>query len=127
MSKYAAIFLAFVYLTSATEFSQLLKIPLLLIHFTEHEMERDNLSISSFLFMHYFNGNPKDDDFKKDMQLPFKSHNTCINLLSISEPSPKIEFLIHWFSYQKEDPNFPLIYFYSTKYFSSVWQPPKSC
>ena len=127
MNKYAAIFLVFVYLISATEFSQLLRIPLLLKHFTEHKMELSELSVSGFLSMHYFNGNPHDKDFEQDMQLPFKSHNSCINFLSISEPTPKMELIILWFFPQKDKSNFPPIYFYSTQYFSSVWQPPKSC
>lgn len=127
MNKYAAIFLVFVYLISATEFSQLLRIPLLLKHFTEHKMELRDLSVSGFLSIHYFNGNPHDKDFETDMQLPFKSHDTYINLLSISEPNPKIELIILSFFPKKGGSNFPPIYFYSTQYFSSVWQPPKSC
>jgi hypothetical protein len=70
--KAAYIFLA-IYLLGATELSQLLKIPLLIEHYTEHKLDNGNLSLLSFMYMHYVVDDGATTDEQKDQNLPFKS------------------------------------------------------
>jgi hypothetical protein len=70
--KAAYIFLA-IYLLGATELSQLLKIPLLIEHYTEHKLDNGNLSLLSFMYMHYVGDDGDTTDEQKDQNLPFKS------------------------------------------------------
>ncbi len=68
----AYIFLA-IYLLGATELSQLLKMPLLLEHYMEHKMGNGDLSLTSFIYMHYVTDDGDATDEKRDQNLPFKS------------------------------------------------------
>jgi len=63
--KAAYIFLA-IYLLGATELSQLLKIPLLIEHYTEHKLDNGNLSLLSFMYMHYVGDDGDTTDEQKD-------------------------------------------------------------
>ena len=69
MKRFAAIGLLFFYLISFTEFSEVLRLPLLVEHYTEHKSKVDDLSVWEFLVMHYETDVAHDD---KDMSLPFK-------------------------------------------------------
>jgi hypothetical protein len=78
LKKTIAIFFLSLYLFSATEAQQLLKLPIVFMHFYEHQQEDKNISFLAFLDMHYMHGSPMDDDYDRDMQLPFKTACTCI-------------------------------------------------
>ena len=73
MNKKAAYIFLAIYLLGATELSQLLKIPLLIEHYTEHKLDNGNLSILSFMYMHYVGDDGDTTDEQKDQNLPFKS------------------------------------------------------
>lgn len=111
---------------SATELNQLLKTPILIQHFITHKKENPKLSFVGFLEMHYFNGNPHDKDYNQDMRLPFKSHNTCVNLISLNSSFQNTgDFLITL--YPKEVKlSFLLALDYSSHFLKSFWQPPKN-
>lgn len=51
---------------------QILKVPTLIRHFTEHKALNQNISFFDFLAMHYWGEDMNDNDDEKDMQLPFK-------------------------------------------------------
>jgi hypothetical protein len=51
---------------------QVLKVPSLIRHYTEHKAINENISFVDFLSMHYWGDDLDDDDDEKDMQLPFK-------------------------------------------------------
>ncbi len=70
--RFAYILLA-LYLFSTTEAYQLLKVPLLAMHFIQHCKEDPDLSLLAFLEMHYAGETVYDDDWQQDMQLPFKT------------------------------------------------------
>ncbi|MFZ1379423.1 MAG: hypothetical protein WAS56_07125 [Saprospiraceae bacterium] len=115
------------YLFSATHLMELLKLPMLVRHYQEHKTENANLSLLEFLDMHYANGNPIDEDYDKDMQLPFKS----ITLSSISFVTicanftdfvQKEKIIIKEGKQKFFDHSFD----YSTSYLVAIWQPPKS-
>lgn len=76
--------------------------------------------------MHYFNGNTKDADYEKDMQLPFKTpsqgelSNTATILPRITAD---IELLVYkdFKTFIPPDDNG-----FSSSFLSAIWQPPKA-
>lgn len=127
MKKFLAIGLFSVYLFSATELHQLLKLPMLVQHFVEHSENNPGLSILEFLAMHYAAADMHDADYEKDMKLPFKTTCNVFNSLSpvaifqLQQDLPRAEnfgtrSLSHFYK-------FPI----STSPISLIWQPPKAC
>ena len=126
MKKLLGVFLLLMYLFSATETHQLLKLPVLLSHFQEHSQQEKDFSFLDFLAMHYVNGNFPDDDFEKDMELPFKSehhHMVDIPVANIID--------LQYFQLNIPPPTFIESTFGSLNELaistphSSIWQPPK--
>lgn len=116
------------FLISSTEFYQVLKVPFLLEHFTEHKNLNEGTTFWSFLSMHYSNNDIKYADYDKDMRLPFKSSEGSLHLLSIS--------FIHYSSSTKLHKPFAMTlnsykvfndHEFQSTYLSNIWQPPKSC
>lgn len=110
---------------SMTELHQILKAPLLVEHFYEHN-DKKELSVLTFLEMHYLNGNVKDADFEKDMKLPFKSFqdNHPNVVLSLPETNNFFNFIVYSVSVQK-----PFCFenqVNTSNFLTSIWQPPKS-
>jgi hypothetical protein len=116
------------YLFTATNLSEFLKLPLLVQHYIEHKNSNKDLDFIDFMVIHYFSKIVIDDDFEKDVKLPFKSNNTCCNC-NISH--------IYIFQYNKVDIQeiFHEVtintYYILKDDFSvsqnqqSIWQPPK--
>ena len=123
LKRFLAILCFSAIITAGTELHQLLKLPVLLHHFAEHKQEDKNISLFSFIIMHYFKGNPVDKDYDKDMQLPFKTAD-CTPLISIAVPPQNItterpEFFIkHSYPAIKNNNILPSCT-------SDIWQPPK--
>lgn len=128
LKKFLSIFLLSIYLISITELSQLVKLPLLMEHFTEHKQKDVDMSLWKFLQIHYSQNKLNDADDEKDMKLPFKSHHGCISSI-VSESVP---FNYYYFT---SKPVFSHSNSYSsyTEQFltsaclTSIWQPPKFC
>jgi len=78
VKKLSAIFLLSVYLLSATQLSELLKVNALIEHYQETELKNGPVGFLDFLMMHYVtdDGTSQDDD--RDCQLPFKSHSSLV-------------------------------------------------
>lgn len=55
-----------------TSLYQVLKLPFLFQHYTEHKSLDHNIGFGDFLAMHYLNSDGKHHDDEKDTQLPFK-------------------------------------------------------
>jgi hypothetical protein len=118
--------LVFLCLLSSTELHQLVKLPLLLEHFTEHKSLNNKLSFIQFLTIHYSGDTKKDADDEKDMKLPFKSQDDCINASTFN-------FSISNFIIEISKPVFVSTQLYklfknkflTTSFLSSIWQPPK--
>lgn len=66
-------FLLGIYLAASTPVGELLKFPVLIEHFREHCREKTDTSVIGFIVLHYFSGSPRDADYERDMQLPFKT------------------------------------------------------
>lgn len=127
MRKWVSIMFLFVYLTAFTSFREVLKLPVLVEHFIEHRAANPSISFLAFLDMHYVHGSPRDADYDRDMQLPFKmvSH-TFLTLLAI--PSSAFTFHTARALYCKKEK--PLLLdpaAYSFNYQNTIWQPPKTC
>ena len=104
MKKISAIFFFTIYLFSTTEAHQLLKLPLIFEHFSEHQKEDKQITFSEFLKIHYLNPPVKDKDYDKDMQAAAES----------IEISPEKIFFL------KDQ-------FLLSSYLANIWQPPKYC
>jgi len=127
LKKISAILFLTAYLFSATECRQLLKLPLLIEHFAEHKQEDKDLSLWQFLCMHYANGNPKDADYDKDMQLPFKSSDN--GSIATGTYVPFAGYAVAEKSFYSAGKSYFVSNeaFLSAAHLSSIWQPPRSC
>lgn len=113
------------YLSTVTEFRQLFKLNSFIEHYKEHKAEDPSLSMLDFLDIHYGHGNVLDDDYEKDMKLPFKTTNSdfassqWISTFQIMIcPTFDLEY--------KESQSFTsksMVLFPS--YLSAIWQPPR--
>lgn len=102
--------------------------PVLLQHFTEHKKENKDLSFIKFLEIHYLHGSPKDEDYDKDLKLPFKTiTNTNVTSVSICTPIPNFKQnpLVYFKNNKHQFSNYS--FSYTSTFLSSIWQPPKSC
>lgn len=125
MRRFIAIsFLSLLLLTN-TELCQLLKFPVLIEHYQEHKAMYKGISFFDFLSMHYFNENPKDADYHRDMQLPFKAveNHTNVSVFIPSVQSFELDKIFNSikqsFVPQNKD-------FYYSSYLNNIWQPPKA-
>ena len=127
MLKYYAFFFISIYLFSTTPFSELLKAPLLLEHFKEHQQWDKDLSVIGFLYMHYVEDDQQYADHDRDMEMPFKVINAnAMSMLTFIVQAPQIfaNPIIH-FKKQKQKLSSD-DFAYSSLYLSSIWQPPRA-
>lgn len=127
MKKIIAIFFFCVYLFSTTEAHQLLKLPVFFEHLAEHQAENKQLSMMDFFKIHYLNAPVKDKDYDRDMQLPFKSADDCLALISPAF----VPFFIQYTASCPIENCKAEIFFLKNKiffsaYHSNIWQPPKN-
>lgn len=66
------VLLLLMYLVSVTEFTQVLKLPVLLSHYIEHVQKEKTHSFLDFLNDHYFDDDGETADDDTDRRLPFK-------------------------------------------------------
>jgi hypothetical protein len=124
VKRFSAILLLSVTLFTQTELHQLLKLPVLVQHFIEHRAENKDISIADFIILHYFSGNPRDKDYERDMQLPFKTSD-CTALAAVAViPSQPVSII------QPEaviNTSYPAINNNCShcSRTSDIWQPPK--
>jgi hypothetical protein len=71
MRGFSTIFLLILLVSTQTPIGQLLKLPLLVEHFIQHQ-NKDGVSLASFLENHY-SSEHNDADSQEDDQLPFKN------------------------------------------------------
>lgn len=113
---------------STTELYQLMKLPVLAEHFVEHKQENKDITLWDFLCMHYAHGIVKDADYDKDMKLPFKTHDGCINA-TISPFTPNNFSTEIVKTAIPGSTSYPLYneVFTVSSFLSTIWQPPRSC
>lgn len=128
MKRLLAIFFFSAYLLSThVQVLELLKLPVLLEHFGEHKQKSPEVSFIQFLSMHYTQGDVKDGDHERDMQLPFKtlSHSPLIWLGCII-PQQEISFPTAFSPLIVRKQSFPKEEAWSSQYLSFIWQPPRT-
>jgi hypothetical protein len=125
VKKSASIFLLTIYLFANTQFCELIKIGVFINHFVEHQYENEEITISRFVVIHYFSGNVMDDDYDRDMELPFKSHDISPAFSVVLLTSPIEYSLIKTVRFSKRDFNFYKFSHLPSSYLSEIWQPPK--
>mgnify|MGYP005866589715 CR=1 FL=1 len=125
MKKHLGILLLLVYVNSTTEFYQLLKTPLLIVHYWEHLAEGEPMGVWNFMSMHYFNGDLRDEDYERDMQLPFKTFIFQPDI-GVSLPVPPLTFNIRTLGLIAEGNSvFGYLQPRRQTYAASIWQPPR--
>ncbi len=120
--------MVFIYLFSATELYQLLKIPAFIDHFYTHQQQNKDLTLLEFIDIHYAHGIVMDEDYEQDMKLPFKTQDSFnYTFLHIGNEVPKLEVLIlrNLRSYKESEAISYVRPFSSNSYLNSIWQPPK--
>jgi len=107
---------------------QLMKLPVVFQHYNEHKQEDSSISVLRFLSIHYLHGSPKDKDYDRDMQLPFKTSGDCISSIAIAFVSLIVPFTISRPAEIAEKKNYIVLDQYVlSSYLASIWQPPKVC
>ncbi len=117
----------FIYLCASTCVGELLKAPVLLLHFIEHRADNNSITFAAFIYQHYQDDDGNDQDNDRDSQLPFKSHDNSHssgNNAGFPIVLTKLRFTpfsqasaIAGTSYK--EPDIP------SAYLSRIWQPPK--
>ena len=126
MKAFFAKYLIVVYLLSATEFSQLLKFPLLFSHFVEHHQIDPSMSFGDFLYHHYAIDHGDDGDAATDNKLPFKSHDHCCSFIFPISIFHTIQFSqVQTTIIEKQTVLFSSSANIISAYLSTIWQPPK--
>lgn len=109
-----------------TEIGQLLKIPTLIQHFTEHHDDDLDISFADFIDFHYNNDKQHSDTDKHDkhQNLPFKTINTNVNTILAFESQTAFSFRkLTIISLNRTVPFSQD--FYISSVFASIWLPPK--
>lgn len=115
----------FIFLFSQTELHQVVRIPLLVEHFWEHQQQNSKMSLAEFLAMHYARGTRPDADHEKDMKLPFKSAE-CLqgsSLTFISHNQEEIFFSLPVTNSLTFNNHF--VDWIPSNRIADIWQPPK--
>lgn len=126
MKRAAAILFLVLYIFTVTECNQLLKLPVLLEHYTEHKKDNRNISFPDFIYMHYAGDDFNDNDEDRDKRLPFKAFDTYTSFSAQHTPSDICtQGWIIQMAYKQAgicyaDLNLP------SSYLKAIWQPPKA-
>lgn len=121
MKRLLAISLLVLYVNSNTEMHEILRLPLLVEHFTEHRKLVGDISFWEFLVMHYNSNVSHDAD---DNKLPFKDPAHSFTAPTLAIPIHKIILsdtqliaeVSHVSSYQET---------FIASHLSDIFQPPR--
>jgi len=127
VKRFIAISFLLLYVFTAPELNQLLKLPMFVEHFIEHKTLDSKVSLIDFLYMHYTDHDIKDNDQDKDMQLPFKSHNDCAAVSFLPVLTNHVGINLNLVPVVAEKTVFYTAVNFQSSFLSSIWQPPKAC
>lgn len=105
---------------------QLLKLPVLVHHFIEHNHKEKAITFFTFLNEHYFSSESHPDNNKHDHQnLPFKACNSHLisTLLHFGQQNVCIEQPVNIITSNNVVPLYRQ--HYTSNIFGAIWQPPK--
>ena len=124
MKSWVIYFVTFLYLSTATQFSQLYKLPVFISHFIEHNQGGNFFDEMEEFIVHHYGGHEMDEDWETDQKLPF-----------IKVTNPHIDFFFspiktfHALRIDKAISTISYKYFNENNlyshYLNSIWQPPK--
>jgi hypothetical protein len=126
MKRPFAIGFLVIFLLANTELHQLLRLPVLIVHFQEHQSINAEIDFLAFLSLHY-TPSESHSSSKHDQQLPFKGEHTCAEISFPTTdipgntdelPTKKIKDSKTYTSFYEES--------FTTTTRLSVWQPPKA-
>ncbi len=126
MKKLTAILFLIIYLISTTEVSQLSKLNVFFEHFSEHKAQDGGISLIAFIDMHYLNGSPRDKDYDRDMELPFKTSSDNISIINNFVPLNPTFSIKNPIEILKKKNYTRLNQSSISMYLSNIWQPPKT-
>ena len=121
--RIALLFLSLYLLTSGGG-GELLKFPQLWRHYSEHQQQDRGLGFTAFLQQHYFNGDPRDADYDRDMQLPFKDCQ-CNLQSAVAAPPCAVQLLPPPVLFQPDSWSLPEVGTIPNAPAGSVFQPPR--
>ncbi|MBX2888897.1 MAG: hypothetical protein KF829_09660 [Ferruginibacter sp.] len=125
MRRLVVISFLFIFLSANTAFGELLKLPLLMQHYTEHTQEESAISFIHFLAEHYTGKvNHQHNNHHHD-NLPFKTLNAhCGSVISLI-PNPI--FSLQKQIFPEDNASIPtyLQSNYADAYLNGIWQPPR--
>ncbi|MBL7922832.1 MAG: hypothetical protein JNL88_01400 [Bacteroidia bacterium] len=76
MNRIIGHILLFAFISTGTDFDQVARLPVLFSHYHEHQQQDPDISISAFLQIHFFDPALMDHDHERDLQLPYKNHDS---------------------------------------------------
>jgi hypothetical protein len=124
VKKISALFFLAIYLVSATELIQVLKLPLLFSHYAEHSNKEKNHSFLDFLKDHYVDDDGTISDNDTDRKLPFKetgySGQLDLDFIPLSNAIASNGRI-----YSTVPPPVSKPYLFYSLYVPGIWQPPK--
>ena len=120
-----SILLLVTYILTSTHVGELVKLPILAMHFLEHQHNNKRISVSDFLYKHYGNESSNDEHENND-KLPFKSVECCNNVVfSFCNPTPTYSFNLKLMENINTTISCHSLFFQSSNFHSKIWQPPK--
>ena len=126
INRFAAALILLIYVTASVTTRELLKMPFLADHYSNHLSENLNTSFFSFLVYHYVYENDTDKDADEDRKLPFKSteNNFTANSISLKPPVQHINFTGKRYIINCR---FPVLddRFTQVLFNNSIWHPPR--
>lgn len=125
MRKAFTIFFLLLFVLAQTELHQLLKLPVLVEHFVEHRQVNPNITLLDFLKEHYQGHTVVDNDYQRDMQLPFKTAD-CLTAISFVFEAPFSIVLPAQVAEIKKEYNLHTGTFASSLALDNIFQPPRN-
>ncbi len=126
MKQFSVRLLVFICIISFSPMKEVIKAPLVVIHYLEHIAEYPQMTWHQFYFMHYTVEIHFDEDYEHDRQLPFKSYEySSLPFFVISE---NIENFCHNVTYDFDIKNtLNTVYQFTVKdaNLHGIFHPPK--
>ncbi|MBK7522854.1 MAG: hypothetical protein IPI53_01385 [Saprospiraceae bacterium] len=118
--------LLFICVFSFTPLKEICKIPLLVLHYSNHLKENPAMSLAEFFDMHYLRGMVLDEDFEQDQQLPFKTMDfTTLSVFVLSEKKDILLPQRSLVKVYKNKLNAVYLFFKEELHLSGVFHPPR--
>lgn len=124
MRRIIAILCLALLLFTNTELYQLVKLPVLLEHYQEHQS--GGMSFLGFLQEHYFNGGTRNPDYERDMQLPFKTPTHIASIAFVLTVPHQPEVTLEPLSEQDDIVYTAYSDWLPATYLQDIFQPPRA-